>query len=64
MTASRMESILSLYESNAPGSGLHTSTSASEYAKMNEAQYVLATSNNISYVSTTGRKGQANSCIL
>ena len=53
---------LALYESNAPGSRVHTSKvpCASEYAKINEALfdwYVLATSNNIYYLcygSTTG----------
>ena len=46
------ELILALYESNAPGSRVHTSKApcASEYAKISEALfdwYVLATSNNI-----------------
>ena len=44
--------ILSLYESNAPGSGVHTSKAprASEYAKINEVMYdwyVLAAPKNI-----------------
>ena len=49
--------ILSLYESNAPGSRVHTSKSphASEYAKIKEALhdwYVLATSKKMFHVGT------------
>ena len=51
------ELILSLYESNAPGSRVHTSKApnASEYAKINEALYdwyVLSASGNIFPIGT------------
>ena len=50
--ATNKELILSLYESNAPGSRVHTSKAphVSEYAKINEALYdwyVQAASKNI-----------------
>ena len=48
-TILKNELILSLYQSSTPGNRVHTSKAprASEYAKINEALYDLATSENI-----------------